>query len=98
MGADMVKIFPCSAMGGAAYLRALRGPLPQVKMLPTGGVNLATVRDYILAGACAVGAGSELIDRAALEAGRDAEVTERARAMVTAIRAARSEGAAKAST
>ena len=97
MGADMVKIFPCSAVGGAAYLRALRGPLPQVKLLPTGGVNLSTVRDYVVAGASAVGMGSELVDRAALEAGRDDELIQRARDLVAAIRAARSESRMRAS-
>jgi 2-dehydro-3-deoxyphosphogluconate aldolase/(4S)-4-hydroxy-2-oxoglutarate aldolase len=91
MGADMVKIFPCSAVGGAAYLRALRAPLPHVKLLPTGGVNPSTLRDYIVAGASAVGMGSELVDRTALEAGRDADLTERARDLVATIRAARSE-------
>jgi 2-dehydro-3-deoxyphosphogluconate aldolase / (4S)-4-hydroxy-2-oxoglutarate aldolase len=65
-GADMVKIFPCSAMGGARYLRALKGPLPQVKMLPTGGVSVATVEEYVLAGATALGIGGELLDVAAL--------------------------------
>jgi 2-dehydro-3-deoxyphosphogluconate aldolase/(4S)-4-hydroxy-2-oxoglutarate aldolase len=90
-GADMVKIFPCSAMGGAKYLRALRGPLPQVKMLPTGGVSLATVHEYIAAGAAALGIGSELVDPVALEAGGDATLTERARELVAAVRAARAK-------
>ena len=58
----MVKIFPCSALGGAKYLRALKAPLPQVKMLPTGGVSPATAPDYIAAGAAALGVGSELAD------------------------------------
>jgi 2-dehydro-3-deoxyphosphogluconate aldolase/(4S)-4-hydroxy-2-oxoglutarate aldolase len=88
-GADMVKIFPCSAVGGAKYISALKGPLPQVKMLPTGGVGLATAHEYIAAGAAALGIGSELVDRAALEAGRDGELTERARGLMAAIRAAR---------
>jgi 2-dehydro-3-deoxyphosphogluconate aldolase/(4S)-4-hydroxy-2-oxoglutarate aldolase len=89
-GADMVKIFPCSAVGGAKYLRALKGPLPQVKMLPTGGVGPSTAHEYIAAGATALGIGSELMDLAALQAGRVGEVTERARDLVTAIHAARS--------
>jgi 2-dehydro-3-deoxyphosphogluconate aldolase/(4S)-4-hydroxy-2-oxoglutarate aldolase len=89
-GADMVKIFPCSAVGGAKYLRALKGPLPQVKMLPTGGVGPSTAHEYIAAGAAALGIGSELVDAAALEGGRGAEVTERARDLVAAIHAARS--------
>ena len=56
-GADMVKIFPCGALGGAKYLRALRSPLPQVRMLPTGGVSATTAADYIAAGASALGVG-----------------------------------------
>jgi 2-dehydro-3-deoxyphosphogluconate aldolase/(4S)-4-hydroxy-2-oxoglutarate aldolase len=89
-GADMVKIFPCSAVGGPKYVRALKGPLPQVKMLPTGGVSLSNVGEYIAAGAAAVGMGSELVDRSTLESGRDAELTELAHRLATAIRTARS--------
>ncbi|WP_437282319.1 bifunctional 4-hydroxy-2-oxoglutarate aldolase/2-dehydro-3-deoxy-phosphogluconate aldolase [Sorangium sp. So ce375] len=88
-GADAVKVFPCSAMGGAKYLRALRGPLPHVKMLPTGGVNLATARDFIEAGAVALGVGGELVDAAALEAGCDEVITERAREFLSVVRSAR---------
>ena len=89
-GADMVKIFPCSAVGGAKYIRALKGPLPQVKMLPTGGVGPSTAHEYIAAGAAALGIGSELMDRAMLESGKDAELTERARELTAAIQSARS--------
>ncbi len=52
-GADVVKIFPASAMGGASYLRALKGPLPQIKLMPTGGVNVNTAKDFLAAGAVA---------------------------------------------
>jgi len=96
-GADMVKIFPCSAMGGAKYLRALQGPLPDVKMLPTGGVSVATVEEYVLAGAAALGIGGELVDIAALQSGQvDADgvvavIAERARALVTALGSARAK-------
>jgi 2-dehydro-3-deoxyphosphogluconate aldolase/(4S)-4-hydroxy-2-oxoglutarate aldolase len=90
-GADMVKIFPCSAVGGAKYLRALRGPLPQVKYLVTGGVNATTAGDYIAAGASALGIGSELVDADDLAAGRDSVVTERARELVDVVRAARAK-------
>jgi 2-dehydro-3-deoxyphosphogluconate aldolase/(4S)-4-hydroxy-2-oxoglutarate aldolase len=90
-GADMVKIFPCSSVGGAKYLRALRGPLPQVKMMPTGGVSLATVGEYISAGASALGVGTELVDMAALEAGQDAALGERARDLSQAVKAARAK-------
>jgi len=88
-GADMVKIFPCGAMGGAKYLRALRGPLPQVRMLPTGGVSASTAADYIASGASALGVGSELIDITALAAGQDQALTERARELVSVVQAAR---------
>ncbi len=88
-GADMVKIFPASAAGGPSYLRALRGPLPQVKLMPTGGVNVSTAAAYIEAGAVALGVGSELVDPAALARGEDALLTERARALIDVVKAAR---------
>ena len=90
-GADMVKIFPCSAMGGAKYIRALRGPLPHVKYLPTGGVSAATAGDFIAAGASALGVGSELVDLEALGAGRDGVISERARELMAVVRAARAK-------
>jgi 2-dehydro-3-deoxyphosphogluconate aldolase/(4S)-4-hydroxy-2-oxoglutarate aldolase len=88
-GADVVKIFPASAMGGAKYLKALRGPLPHVRLMPTGGVNASTAAEYIAAGAVALGVGSELVDPEALARGEDALLTERARALDAAVRAAR---------
>lgn len=84
-GADMVKIFPCSALGGPKYLKALKGPLPQVKMLPTGGVNAATASEYLAAGAAALGVGAELVDAAALAAGKVDVITARARELVNAV-------------
>jgi 2-dehydro-3-deoxyphosphogluconate aldolase/(4S)-4-hydroxy-2-oxoglutarate aldolase len=90
-GADMVKIFPCSALGGAKYLRALKGPLPDVKMLPTGGVSVATAPEYIAAGAAALGVGSELVDPAALQAGQDEIIRERAQKLRVAVSRARAE-------
>ncbi len=88
-GADMVKIFPCSALGGAKYLRALKAPLPQIKMLPTGGVNLDTAADYVAAGAAALGVGSELVDPAIVSEGRDDVIRERAQQLITIVREAR---------
>jgi len=88
-GADMVKIFPVSAVGGPAYLRALRAPLPVVKLQPTGGITIATAGEYIAAGAAAVGVGGELVDPAALARGDDAGLTARARQLLEAVRAAR---------
>jgi 2-dehydro-3-deoxyphosphogluconate aldolase/(4S)-4-hydroxy-2-oxoglutarate aldolase len=88
-GGDLVKVFPCSAVGGASYIKALRAPLPQIELVPTGGVTVATVGDFIAAGACAVGAGSDLVDLARLGAGDHAAVTENARRYVAAIQKAR---------
>jgi 2-dehydro-3-deoxyphosphogluconate aldolase/(4S)-4-hydroxy-2-oxoglutarate aldolase len=88
-GADMVKVFPCSAVGGASYIKALRAPLPQIELVPTGGVTAATAGDYIAAGACAVGAGADLVDLARLARGDHAGVTDNARRYVTAVQQAR---------
>jgi 2-dehydro-3-deoxyphosphogluconate aldolase/(4S)-4-hydroxy-2-oxoglutarate aldolase len=88
-GADMVKIFPCSALGGAKYLRALKAPLPQIKLLPTGGVNLETAAEYVAAGAAALGIGSELVEPAKLLAGQDEIVRDRAERLIAAVREAR---------
>ena len=89
-GADFVKVFPCGAVGGASYLKALRGPLPQVPLVPTGGVNLANAAELIRAGAAALGIGGELISAAALDSGNTAQITELARKYVAAVREARS--------
>jgi 2-dehydro-3-deoxyphosphogluconate aldolase/(4S)-4-hydroxy-2-oxoglutarate aldolase len=78
-GSDLVKVFPCGSMGGPGYIKALRGPLPQIPLVPTGGVNLDNVAAYRAAGAVAVGVGGELIPAAALRAGRSEEITALAR-------------------
>ncbi len=88
-GADLVKLFPCAAVGGPSYVRALRGPIPDVAFLPTGGIKLAGIADYFAAGAFAVGVGGELVDEALLNAGEDRKLVERARKFVTAARIAR---------
>jgi len=88
-GADAVKIFPCSAMGGAKYLKSLKAPLPQVEMIPTGGVSLTTAAEFIQAGAFALGVGADLVDTKAIRAGQPEKVTEAARAYVAAVREAR---------
>ena len=77
-GADMVKIFPANALG-PTYLKDLRGPLPQVKLMPTGGVNLSTAREYLECGAAALGVGSDLINKQLMEDGDFAEIRDRAR-------------------
>lgn len=88
-GADAVKIFPASAMGGAKYIKALKGPLPQIEMIPTGGVNLDTAADFLKAGACAVAVGSELIDAATIKAGKYEVFEERARQYLEVVQKAR---------
>ncbi len=89
LGADMVKVFPCGNVGGAAYIKALRAPLPDIALFPTGGVDLSTAPGLLRAGAAAVGAGTSLIDPSAVEAGDWAAITGRAREFVAAVRAAR---------
>ena len=88
-GSDFVKIFPCGAVGGAKYIKALKGPLPQILMIPTGGVNLTTAADFILAGAAALGIGGELVSASALESGDLAPIVEAARSFVSIVRNAR---------
>ncbi|MBK7704720.1 MAG: bifunctional 2-keto-4-hydroxyglutarate aldolase/2-keto-3-deoxy-6-phosphogluconate aldolase [Acidobacteria bacterium] len=77
-GADFVKVFPCSAMGGASYIKGLKAPLPQVELIPTGGVNLNTAADFIKAGSSALGIGADLVDLKAIRNGEAHIVTERA--------------------
>jgi 2-dehydro-3-deoxyphosphogluconate aldolase/(4S)-4-hydroxy-2-oxoglutarate aldolase len=88
-GADIVKVFPCDALGGAKYLRALKGPLPQIDLIPTGGVSLATAAEFLKAGAFALGVGTDLVDTQAVRIGQPGKVTEAARAYVDLIREAR---------
>lgn len=88
-GSDFVKIFPCGSMGGAKYLKALKAPLPQVPMIPTGGVSLETAADLIRAGAEALGVGADLVLAAALDAGDARPITEVARKYVEIVRQAR---------
>jgi 2-dehydro-3-deoxyphosphogluconate aldolase/(4S)-4-hydroxy-2-oxoglutarate aldolase len=89
-GADFVKVFPCSNVGGAKYIKAVKAPLPQVEMIPTGGVNLDTIGDFLKAGASAVAVGSELIDNETIKAGKYEVFTERAKQFLAAVKAARS--------
>jgi 2-dehydro-3-deoxyphosphogluconate aldolase/(4S)-4-hydroxy-2-oxoglutarate aldolase len=88
-GADMVKVFPCSALGGASYIKALKAPLPQVELIPTGGVNLQTAADFIKAGSAALGVGADLVDLKALREGKSALLTERAAKLASIVKAAR---------
>jgi len=88
-GADAVKVFPAGAVGGASYLKALKAPLPQIELVPTGGVSLKTAADFIKAGAMALGVGADLVDTKALREGRDEVITERAREFLEIVREAR---------
>jgi len=93
-GADFVKIFPCAPVGGANYIRALKVPLPQVSLIASGGVNQLTAGDFILAGASAIGIGSELMPREALQTRQAAWIHELARRFTAIVRDARARLAA----
>jgi 2-dehydro-3-deoxyphosphogluconate aldolase/(4S)-4-hydroxy-2-oxoglutarate aldolase len=88
-GADYVKIFPCSAVGGASYLKSLLAPFPHLKLIPTGGVALQTAESFIKAGARALGVGSDLVNLAAIDAGHAENITETARAYLKVLADAR---------
>jgi len=88
-GADFVKVFPCGAVGGASYIKSLKAPLPQIELVPTGGVSLKTAASFIEAGAAAIGVGADLVDVKAILAGQPEKITEAARAYVAAVRSAR---------
>jgi 2-dehydro-3-deoxyphosphogluconate aldolase/(4S)-4-hydroxy-2-oxoglutarate aldolase len=87
-GADVVKVFPATALG-PSYFKDIRGPLPQLKLMPTGGVSLDNAGDWIRAGAVAIGVGTALVDAKLVAAGEFAAITERAGRFVDAVRAAR---------
>jgi len=88
-GSDFVKIFPCGNVGGPQYIKALKAPLPQIPLVPTGGVTLATAADFIRAGASALGIGGELVSAAAMASGNFAVITETARRFVDIVHGAR---------
>jgi 2-dehydro-3-deoxyphosphogluconate aldolase/(4S)-4-hydroxy-2-oxoglutarate aldolase len=92
-GADFVKVFPCSAMGGASYLKSLKAPFPYLRLVPTGGVTLETAASFLEAGASALGVGADLVNVAALAKGKPEIITIAARAYVDVI--ARTRAAAK---
>jgi 2-dehydro-3-deoxyphosphogluconate aldolase / (4S)-4-hydroxy-2-oxoglutarate aldolase len=88
-GADYVKIFPCSAVGGASYLKSLLAPFPHLKIIPTGGVTLQTAESFIRAGARALGVGADLVNLAAVDSGHPETITETARAYLKVLADAR---------
>lgn len=88
-GADVVKVFPVSSLGGAEYIRALKAPFPDVKLMPTGGVSLGSLASYVAAGAFAVGVGGALVDVSQLRTSGPGLMTEQARAYVAKLAEAR---------
>jgi len=88
-GADMVKVFPAAQLGGPEYIRAIRGPLPQILLVPTGGVTLQNAGAFIKAGATALGVGGELVDKKAIKEKKLNIITENTRAFLKVIRDAR---------
>jgi 2-dehydro-3-deoxyphosphogluconate aldolase/(4S)-4-hydroxy-2-oxoglutarate aldolase len=91
-GADVVKVFPCGALGGASYIKSLKAPLPHVEMIPTGGVSVKTAADFIRAGSLALGVGADLVDTKAIREGNAKLVTEKAREYVRIVQEARAAG------
>lgn len=85
-GADVIKVFPASALGGAKYLKSLKAPLPQVEMIPTGGVSLATAKEFLEAGSFALGVGADLVDTKAMAAGQPERITESAKKYLEIVR------------
>jgi 2-dehydro-3-deoxyphosphogluconate aldolase/(4S)-4-hydroxy-2-oxoglutarate aldolase len=94
-GVDFVKIFPCSNMGGPSYIKALKGPLPHVPLVPTGGVNLETAADYIRAGAAALGVGGELVLKHAFQERKPELISNLAMRYAELVNEARAAMAAK---
>ena len=90
-GADMVKVFPCSALGGPSYVRTIKAALPQIDLFPSGGVTLQNAAAFIEAGACVLGVGSDLVDLASLREGRVDRIAERARLFIELVRDARGD-------
>lgn len=90
-GISLMKIFPCGSVGGAKYLKSLRGPFPDCSFIPTGGVGLNNAAEYISAGAFALGVGAELVDLAALRRNDSKKIADAAKALVEAVTEARTQ-------
>jgi 2-dehydro-3-deoxyphosphogluconate aldolase/(4S)-4-hydroxy-2-oxoglutarate aldolase len=88
-GSDFVKIFPCAQVGGDSYIKALKGPFPQVPLIAAGGVNQQTATAFVLAGAAALGIGGELVPRAAIELRQPERIRELARRFLNLVKMAR---------
>lgn len=90
-GSDFVKVFPCGQVGGAKYIKALKGPFPQIPFVPTGGVNLNTAGEFIEAGAVALGVGGELVRAEALKSNKPEIIVENARKFLVIVKQARAQ-------
>jgi 2-dehydro-3-deoxyphosphogluconate aldolase / (4S)-4-hydroxy-2-oxoglutarate aldolase len=90
-GADFVKIFPCGQVGGAKYIKALKGPFPQIPFIPTGGVNLNTAAEFLEAGSVALGVGGELVQADALKANKPEIIVENARKFLAIVKHTRAQ-------
>jgi 2-dehydro-3-deoxyphosphogluconate aldolase/(4S)-4-hydroxy-2-oxoglutarate aldolase len=90
-GADFVKIFPCGQIGGAKYIKALKGPFPQIPFVPTGGVNLNTAAEFLEAGAVALGVGGELVQAEALKTNKPEIIVENARKFLAIVQHTRAQ-------
>ena len=95
-GADVVKVFPASSLGGAKYLKSIKAPLPQVELIPTGGVSLATAAEFLEAGAFALGVGADLVNLKAIAEGHPETITESARKYLAIVREFRKSDASSA--
>jgi 2-dehydro-3-deoxyphosphogluconate aldolase/(4S)-4-hydroxy-2-oxoglutarate aldolase len=93
-GSDFVKVFPCSQVGGDTYIKALKRPFPQVRLIAAGGVNQRTAANFILAGASAIGVGGELIPKDAIQLRQAERIHELARRFVGFVNSARARMAA----
>jgi 2-dehydro-3-deoxyphosphogluconate aldolase/(4S)-4-hydroxy-2-oxoglutarate aldolase len=96
-GSDFVKVFPCGQVGGAKYIKAIKGPLPQIPLVPTGGVNLNTAAEFLEAGADALGVGGELVLADVLKSGKYEVITDIARQFVQIVKSTRARLAPAAS-
>jgi 2-dehydro-3-deoxyphosphogluconate aldolase/(4S)-4-hydroxy-2-oxoglutarate aldolase len=93
-GADIIKVFPCGQVGGAKYIKALKGPFPQIPFIPTGGVNLNTAAEFLEAGCVALGIGGELVQTDALKANKPEIIAENARKFLAIVKHTRAQMAA----
>lgn len=93
-GGDAIKVFPASAMGGAPYLRSLKAPLPQIELIPTGGVSTATAIDFLRAGAFALGVGADLCDGSAIDEGKPQKIIQAAQQYTQIVAAFRASSGA----